>query len=436
MNAIINPPVWYDLCAQQNTHFSQYSWLTQFRQTALEKFHQRGMPSRKEEAWKYTVVAQLEKLSNTIARSVDAAVEQSLTGMINTHGVFNKHLLVFINGFFSAGLSRIAALPAGVILCSIGEALTQHTTAVKSLLLKEYDGKRHPFAQLNSALLSDGLFLHVPANQHIHESVHVLFINTQSDAAISPRNLIVAEKNSAVTIIEEHVSYQAENYFSNIVTDMQVEDNAQVRYVKLQDESFSATHIANLFIQQKKDSMVKTAVFTRGGQLSRDDLTVAQLENGAESLLSGYYFLHQQGQHMDHHIHVDHMAAHGTSSMLYKGILDKKSTAVFNGKVYVYPTAKQINAHQANHNLLLCPDAEVNTKPELEIYNDDVRCTHGATVGQLNAESLFYLRARGIPHQDALRILTQGFAEEIFNQIDHAAIHDYIKQRMKNHDEL
>jgi Fe-S cluster assembly protein SufD len=270
----------------------------------------------------------------------------------------------------------------------------------------------------------------------VKNPIHLLFIHTEQDAFMThPRNVIIVGKNSQVTIVEEHVARNAKQYFTNVVTDIHAAANARVNYYKMQDNDFTATHIANIFIEQQKSSHVNTFSFSKGARLSREDLTVWQQEEASETYLHGLYMTTCDQQHMDHHLHVDHLAAFGKSSMLYKGVLDKKSQAVFNGKVHVHPATKQIHAHQENHNLLLSKEAEMNTKPELEIYAEDVKCTHGATVGQLDSEALFYLLSRGIGKNEAHAMLLRGFTEEIFGRIEDEPVRSYLQKRMNHHDE-
>ncbi len=413
---------------EQFSHFSKKKWLDIFARDQFNQFMQIGLPTRKNEWWKYTEIKE-----NLIPKNGGARRELKDSESIST---FSNHAVVFVNGYFVETLSNIKNLPKEVTLCTIDQALTTQEERIKPYLLQEFDGQKNPFAKLNSALMTDGLFLEIPSNVTIEKPIHLIFISIQQNEFMtSPRNIIIANKNSRVTLIEDHVAKRAERYFTNVVTDIYVNENARVDYCKIQDEHVSATHVANVFVRQKKDSRVKTVFLSKGARLEREDLNVFQTEPGAETDMQGLYLLTQDNQHIDHHIHVDHLASNGASSMLYKGILEKKSRAVFNGKVHVHPAIKQINAHQENHNLLLSNDAEVNTKPELEIYSEDVKCTHGATVGQLNSEPLFYLLSRGIEKSEAQRMLTNAFLEEVYSKIKDESMRQYLCNRMKNHDE-
>lgn len=430
MSELVASQSWLEKCFANTHPFPEKKWLRQFREQQLNEFIQRGFPTRKEEAFKYTSVA-------------------ALVGAAFTPGVYKKNaqvahtvsdqsaLFVFVNGVYAPELSHTVGLSKDIIACPLSEALELHEDLIKATVTREFDKKQFPFAILNSALMTDGLFLKIPKKQTIALPIHLLFINTEQDAYInSPRNIILAEENSQVTLIEEHRGESATHYFTNVVTDLMLANNARIDYYKMQDDDYSATHISNVMIDQQQDSVVNTYFLSRGAKLARENLTLSQRAKGTESQLYGLYVLDQDQQHIDHHVHVDHFAEHGRSTMLYKGILDKNSHAVFNGKVFVHQNAQHINAHQANHNLLLSNDAEIDTKPELEIYADDVKCTHGATVGQLDEESLFYLRTRGIERADAFKILTAAFEDEIFAKIENANIRQYIQKRMSSHDEL
>ena len=307
----------------------------------------------------------------------------------------NKTVMAFVNGRFSNELSDLSFLPNEVVF------------------------------------RADEFFLHIPKNCHVPEPIHLLYLNTQNS---SISNLILADENSHVMLIEEHTSNTTDHYEITVNTKIEAEKNARVNYYKIQTDSLAATHTAHLLVQQKQDSTVTTFFVDQGGQTTQENTKIHLNERGAACQLNGLYRLNHNDQSVTNHIHVDHAAAHGTSSMIYKGILDKKSRALFHGKVHVKPDAQQINAHQANHNLLLSADAEVSAKPELEIYADDVKCTHGATVGQLDAEALFYLRSRGIEKESAEKLLIQAFAAEMLDKIEQPMIRKYIQQQVGQHD--
>ncbi|HSW69190.1 MAG TPA: Fe-S cluster assembly protein SufD [Gammaproteobacteria bacterium] len=394
----------------------------------LRKFVREELPSRKNELWKYTEIK-----GNLIPEEAGEQREFRITDRVRSIKKISSIQFVFINGHFAENLSNTKDLPTGVTLSPLDQILNAEK---ERYLSREFDVKKFPFARLNSSMMTNGMFLEIPKNTVIEKPIHLLFINTeQNEFLTNPRNIIIVNQEACVTIIEDHLAENAKRYFTNVVTDIYAKNNSKICYYKIQDDDLSAAHVANVFIQQNQGSSVKTFFLSKGAHLEREDLSVFQKESSAETEMQGLYRLSQDNQHIDHHIHIDHLAAHGTSSMLYKGILEKKSRAVFNGKVYVHPHTKQINAHQANHNLLLSKDAEVNSKPELEIYAEDVKCTHGATVGQLDEEALFYLRSRGLDKNEAYKLLIKGFLEEIYDKIEDENLRHYIRDRMCSHDE-
>lgn len=430
MSAVLTMAAWLE-SAFAAPVFLQQTWLQAFRAQQFEKFLACGLPTRQEEWWKYTNVDYLGKMHfSTPAIPAKAGTHPDKCAN-------STILLVFENGHFSQKMSNTHLLPPEVTLSPLSSAIQTHESLIKSYLLQQLDGQRHPFTYLNSALMTEGTFLQIPKNCVVPYPIHLLFLNTGQDKFIScPRNIIIAHAGAQVKIIEEHTADQAESYFTNVVTELHAYPNARIDYYKLQSEHITATHIANIRVQQKQDSCVNTFFADYGSCLAREDLTINLHESGAACHMNGLYLVKHDEQQVDNHIYVDHAATHCTSSMLYKGILKNKSRAVFNGKVYAHPGAQQTNAQQANHNLLLSPDAEVNTKPELEIYADDVKCVHGATVGQLDVDALFYLRARGIEKEAALKLLAQAFTTEIMDKIADPAIRDYIQQRVSKYADL
>jgi Fe-S cluster assembly protein SufD len=393
-------------------------WLKDLQQVCRETFLARGLPTRKDERWKYTNVAFLQNQSLVAARLPDYS---AFTAAIQSRRLqADSIFIVLINGHYVAALSDTTLLPDGVTLCSVRQA---RDDLVESGLQQSLQALHTVFTPLNIALLQDGVFLQVPDRQKITVPVHILYFNAGQNAMVSsPRNVIIAGDNSSVTILEEHAALQAENYFTNIASTIHAEKNAQVNYHKIQQDAATATHIAAMTVTQLRDSHVNICGLALGGLLARDDIVVSLNEPGAQSSVNGFYVLQHDGQHIDNHIQIDHVAAHGTSDMMYKGILDKKSRAVFNGKILVHKNAQKTRSQQANHNLLLSPDAMVDTKPELEIYNDDVKCAHADTVGQLDRAALFYLQSRGIDQPTALKILSYAYAADVMNRVTHPAI--------------
>jgi Fe-S cluster assembly protein SufD len=398
-------------------------WLRQLQQEESKQFIARGLPTRKDERWKYSDVSFLEKENYNLARLSDENQCQPLAAAKQA-ALPESIFVVMINGHFSAALSTIPKLPTGVVLCSMRDALTQHADLLKKYLLPTSSSA---FANLNMALLTDGIFLHVPENVTLDTPLHLLYLNArQSNIVSSPRHLFILEKSARVVILEEHCALGTDNYFSNIVTDVHTKTNSSLKIFKIQNESRSATHFSQTVVQQSKDSAVEIFHLALGAKFAREDVFVNLNEMGASAAVNGFYYLNNDAQHIDHHIQIDHKAPHGSSDMLYKGILDKKSHGVFNGKIFAHPGAVKTHSEQANHNLLLSKDAVIDTKPEFEIYADDVKCAHGAAVGQVDAKALFYLRSRGIDAHSAMKMLTYAFAENVLARITEPAIAQYM----------
>jgi len=319
--------------------------------------------------------------------------------MSNISSIDNSISFIFINGFFSEKLSDLSLLPSEVIY-----------------------------------QCSDGLFLQVPANCIISPIVHLIFVNTEKNKSIFyPKNNIKIGENSRMILIEDYSAQQSEYYTTDTITEINADKNAEIDYYKIQKEHSTATHTASLIVKQKQTSKLNAFFADYGSDSAHEKVIISLSEPGASCQLNGIYYLNQDNQSMNTTIEIDHSAEFCASSMVYKGVLDKKSQAVFNGKVQVKQAAQKTTAHQANHNLLLSIDSEVKTKPELEIYADDVKCTHGATVGQLNDELLFYLRSRGIEKAEALKLLTQAFVFDVFEKIKNNVVKQYIQQRVNDY---
>lgn len=422
MSELLALPNYVETVFADNAYFTDIDWLHGFRAKELARFMQRGFPGAREEHWKYTDVKPVKNTLFSCSEPLTCQGSAELQERVNASRLPKDVLIVFVNGRFSQQLSDLKYLSKDVVVCPLSQALQTHEAQVKPYLLKEFDVARYPFASLNTALMMEGLFVAVPKNTVSKHPIHVLYISTEKEFISCPRNIIVAESSSQVAIVEEYISTTEQNYFNNVVTEIHAQANADVQLYKIQNESLHAAHIANVFVEQQQDSRVSTHVLSTGAQLAREDILVNLTHRGAACSLNGVYCLSQDGQVQDNHLHVNHATAHSTSDMLYKGILDKKSRGVFNGKVFVRQDAQQTQSQQSNHSLLLSPTAEMNTKPELEIYADDVKCAHGATIGQLDDESLFYLRARGLSQADATKLLTQAFVTEVTNRIVHADI--------------
>lgn len=415
-------PAWLQNSEAEKQLHDAPDWLIDFRKQQWQAFLENGLPSRKDERWKYADLSFLANQNYSAAKCINL---DRFMDVIYQHRLQkgDSFLMVMVNGHFLPEFSDLAKLPQGVIACGMREALVNHADIVRANLPKEISAKKYPFGSLNAAMFTDGLFLHLAEGCELTAPIHFLSLALgENEFIANPYNMIILEKDSKLVLAEEHFSTATQSYMMNCVTTVNVGQNARFEHCKIQHEGKKATHMANCFIRQKQNSFVSHVNISSGSLFARDDLNIKLLEFGADSHTAGFYRLRHVNQYIDNHIDIDHAAPHSNSNMLYKGIVDNKARAVFNGRLHVEKDAQKILAYQANHNLLLSNEAEVYSKPELEIYADDVKCKHGATTGQLDQDALFYLRSRGIPRAEAIDILLQGYAEEILQRITHEGI--------------
>jgi Fe-S cluster assembly protein SufD len=400
-------------------------WLVRQRTDALDAFAQRGFPTRRDEEWKYTSVAAFEQhafaatADNRGAANAAAAMQRIALG--NDDGC----LLVFHNGRYAPELSLLGQLPAGAQIGSLADALNQNPEALQPWLATETPTSA--FGLLNTAFMSDGAFVHLERGTVLPAPVHLLFLSTVANGASHVRNLVVAEEGAQATVIEHYAGVDGTVYFTNAVTQIHAAASASIEHHKLQQEAADAFHIAGIHALQQRDSRLESHSFSLGAALARNDITTMFAAPGCDATLNGLYLVGGR-QHVDHHTRVDHRMPNGTSRENYRGVLDGASHGVFNGKVIVHPGAQKTNAFQANHNLLLSRDAEIDTKPQLEIFADDVKCNHGATVGQLDANQLFYLRSRGVDETVARNMLVHAFAHDVIERIRVVALRTRLEQ--------
>jgi Fe-S cluster assembly protein SufD len=328
---------------------------------------------------------------------------------------------VFINGHYAPDLSSVEHQPGGITVSSLAAALAAGSTVAEQHLAQRAPGNDNAFAALNAAFFQDGAFIHVPAGQTVAAPIHLLFIATTEEegATWHPRNLIVAGKDSRLTLLESYVSMVDTPYFTNAVTDLMLGDGAVIEHAKFQDESPDAYHMATIRAHLGRSCNFISHSIATGARLSRNNIRTHLNGEGVECILNGLY-LTRADQLADHHMVVEHAQPHCNSHEYYNGILDGRSKGVFHGRILVHQAAQKTDAKQTNKNLLLSDNATVDTKPQLEIYADDVKCTHGATIGQLNEESIFYLRARGLGAETARRMLIHAFAGEIIERVRYA----------------
>jgi Fe-S cluster assembly protein SufD len=395
------------------------SWLDERRKRGMELFEQLGFPTIRSEDWKYTRVKAVE---NALLRTASATCSGLDRDDVEPYLVpsLDAYRLVFVNGRFEPALStRPSALPDGATIASLAQVLEGSAAHAESHLGLYADPAANGFAALNTAFMADGGFVHVPRGVALDKPVQLLFLATEQQGdpvLIQPRNLIVADELARVDVIETYAALGNGAYFTNAVTEAAVAANASVQHFRLQKEGQRAHHIATVEAKQARDSRFASHAVSFGALLARVDINARLTGEGAECVLNGLYRADGR-QHVDFHTSIDHVVPHCSSREYYKGILDGRARGVFNGKVYVHPGAQRTDSAQKNDNLLLSRHAEIDTKPQLEIYADDVKCAHGATVGQLQAEAVFYLRSRGLDADAARNLLVFAFANEVLQQI-------------------
>jgi Fe-S cluster assembly protein SufD len=418
-----NPAHTTDAHLEKFSHFEkeagQPKWLLPIRKAGMVRFDELGLPTLKDEDWRFTNIAPIAKLPFRPAFDVTGGV----TADALKDFAFAKlpgSKFVFVNGHFAPGLSTVKNLPSGVKTASLASALASDAAFLEKHLGRYAQSADNGFTALNQAFFLDGGFVYVPTGKVVEEPIQFVYVSTakQGGATFHPRNLVVAETNSKVTILESYVSLGGGGYFTNAVTELFAGDNATLEYVKFQDEAADAFHIAAFHGEFGRASNVNVHSFALGAKLSRNNIRAKLAGEGLECILNGLYLTRGE-QLADHHMIVEHAQPHCASHEYFNGILDDKSRGVFHGRILVRPIAQKTDAKQTNKNLLLSDDATADTKPQLEIYADDVKCTHGATIGQLNEESIFYLRTRGIGPETARRMLIHAFAGEIIERIQH-----------------
>lgn len=413
-------------------------WLDRSRRGALDAFASAGFPTTRHEDWKYTRVTPIEKRGFKIPEGNGSDLEREHVQRFYLGGLECEQL-VFVDGRYVDTLSRRNVVESGVRITTLESAMKASSELLESHLGHYADASGHAFSALNTAFMTDGAVVHVKNRGADKPPVHLLFIATREDVVAHPRILVIAEPGSQSTVIESYASLSEGCYFTNALTEIALMEEARVDHYKVQEESTKAFHVATLEVRQDRESRFTSHSISFGGQLVRNDINVLLDAEGARCTLNGLFMVNGR-QHVDYHTRIDHAKPHGTSEELYKGILDGRARGVFNGRVKVYPDAQKTDAQQSNNNLLLSRDAEIDTKPELEIYADDVKCSHGATVGQLDEQSLYYLRSRGIGERQARGLLTYGFAREILERVELVPLRDKLTgellERMPNADQI
>jgi len=388
----------------------------EIRSEALKNFEAKGFPTRKSEAWKYTSLERLQKVDFSLFPKQDNALEYRDVKKFFLHEV-DTYKIVFIDGVYSSYLSETTH--DGVDICLMSSALTKPMyKPIIDVYFNKVASREDSLVSLNTAFAKEGAFIYVPKNKAPRKPIEILHFSTGSETAqmLQPRNLIVAEENAEIQVIERHQSVTDNEVLTNSVTEIFAGKDAIIDYYKVQNDRESASLIDNTYIDQKGKSHVSVHTFSFGGKLTRNNLNFYQDGEHIDSTLKGVTLLGEK-QHVDHHTLVHHQQPNCESHQDYKGIFGQRSTGVFNGKIIVDKIAQKTNAFQQNNNLLISDKASVNTKPQLEIFADDVRCSHGCTIGQLDRDALFYLRARGIPEKEASALMMYAFANNVLESV-------------------
>lgn len=399
-------------------------WLARRRAEARADFRRMGLPTTKHEEWRYTPLRELAETDFAVRADDTDIPELRDHPLLGIEG----YRLVFRNGRFAEDATR-GTCPEGVRVERLADALGRNDPLVRDHLGQYAKAHEHPFVALNTALFEDGVVVHVAKNANVKSPIHLVFASKSGGRpfATHPRVLIVVESGAEATVLESHLGFGGA-YFSNPVVEVVIGPNAKLEHTKVQDESLDAFHIATIDGLQFGDSAFTSNSVQYGAKLGRTDLNVFLNGQNVECWLNGVY-VGSGAQLLDNHTRLDHAMPNGNSFEVYKGILDERANGVFNGKIYVHQDAQKTDAKQTNQALLLSRNATIETKPQLEIFADDVKCTHGATVGQLDAEAMFYLRSRGIPMATAKSLLTYAFASEVLERIGNEAVRE-ITERM------
>jgi len=385
------------------------------RTEAIKLFEDKGFPSKKDEAWKYTSLNSILKHDYSVFPKQENALEYSDVKQYFIHDI-DTYKIVFIDGKYSSHLSQTTH--EGLDVCLMSAALTKPKY---QLVIENYFNKvaeKDGLSSLNTAFSQEGAFIHIPKNKVVNKPIQIVHFSTGNESALmlQPRNLIVVDENSHVQIIERHQSLTDNPVLTNSVTEIFANKRAIVDYYKIQNDNLNASLIDNTFVEQKQESFASVHTFSFGGKLTRNNLNYYQNGERIDSTLKGVTIIGEK-QHVDHNTLVHHIEPNCESHQDYKGIFDDNATGVFNGKVIVEKEAQKTNAFQSNNNILVSDKATINTKPQLEIFADDVKCSHGCTIGQLDESALFYMRSRGIPEKEAKGLLMFAFSNNVLSSV-------------------
>ncbi|APC19077.1 Fe-S cluster assembly protein SufD [Pseudomonas frederiksbergensis] len=406
------------------------AWLHALRRAALQWVTDQGFPTAKDEAWKHTRVAPILEVPFQPARP-GASRDLSATSVERLAGDYGSVRLVFVNGYFAAELSVLEGLPPGTQVCPFATLLSADNGVLESLFAHAFRSQPQAFPALNAALAEDGAWVQIPAHTTVEAPIHLVFLSAPgvTPQVAHPRVLVRVGAGSRAIVVESHVGSGDEVYLSNAVSEVVLDADAVLEYYTVQNESTAAFHVALLSVRQAQGSHFASHSFALGATLARQEVRVVLEGPGAEVALNGLY-LPQGQQHLDNQTTIEHLAPRCTSRELYKGVIDDRGHAVFDGRIIVRPGAMKTDASQTNKNLLLATSAQVNTQPRLEIFADDVKCAHGAAVGQLDEQAIFYLRSRGIALAAARSVLIFAFVSEMLELIRLEPLREQVERRV------
>lgn len=403
------------------------------RVMAMENFLNMGFPDKKNEEYKYTPIASY--IDDSFGLEIEDKIEIPLKRFKKLLPLKNAHVIVLINGIFSEEHSQLIPTDSSIFISNLAAIYASQKEIIEKHFAQYADISKDAFSALNTALAKDGAYIRIAAGTVVNEPVHIInLIANKKNLLVNSRNLILVEKSAKVDIVETFVSLDSaagEKLFTNHLSEVILEENAQATYCRIQAEEDNVTQVNTTQVQQHKGSNFATHTFSLSGALVRNNLSIVLADEQCETHLYGLY-LPRKNELMDNHTLVDHRMPNCYSNELYKGIMSNDSTAVFNGKIYVRPDAQKTNAYQSNKNMLVDDGASVNTKPQLEIYADDVKCSHGSSTGRLDEEAMFYLRSRGIGESAAKKLLLKAFAEEVVNTISYEPLKAYVDGLIEN----
>jgi Fe-S cluster assembly protein SufD len=403
------------------------------RKSAIDRFHDLGFPAPGNEEWKYTNIDSLLSYDFRLASASQAAEKLSVTDKSMFAEDKESLQLVFVNGYFREDLSNTGKAERHIEILNLKQAIDANHPVLAEHFGKYAIDDTESFVAMNTAFTQDGALIIVGDEMVVDKPVHLLYLSLpeKTPAVSFPRNLILSGRSSELCIVETYAALEEGLYFSNCVSEISVGENARLERIKIQIESEKAYHISTLQVNQAQNSHFTDHNINFGAGLSRNNITSLFKGTGAETMLNGLY-VGNHTQHMDNHTSIDHAGPHCESHELYKGILDQKARGVFNGKIFVRPDAQKTNAIQSNNCILLSDEATIDTKPQLEIFADDVKCTHGATIGQLDEDAFFYMRARGIEQSRARKMLIYAFASEVVDRIKQDDLREKISHLFEN----